>query len=104
MHSLFGKVVSTMRGNISFYKGEVKKIEAVVTPRDPDELVVITKAHYELSRLSNGETVEDGTLDVDGDTVSVILNADEPGTFELRFSVTVGVETFIEKAIVRVAC
>lgn len=101
MHSLSGKVVSTMRGNISFYKGEQKKIEAVVTPRDPDELVVITSAHYELSRLSNGETVEDGELDIDKDTVSTILGIDEAGLFELKITVTVGKETFIEKALIR---
>lgn len=93
-----------MRGSINFYAGEIKEVSAQVRARNPNEVVVITKAKYSLKNIANGETVEDGTLDVDGDTVSVILNADEPGTFELKFSVTVGVETFIEKAIVRVAC
>lgn len=101
MHSLSGKVVSIMRGNINFYKGEVKRIEAVVTPRNPDELVVINKAHYRLLRLNTGETVEDGELDIDKDTVSTILGIDEAGLFELKITVTVGKETFIEKALVR---
>lgn len=93
-----------MRGSINFYVGEIKEVSAQVRARNPNEVVVITKAKYSLKNIASGETVEDGTLDVDGDTVSVILNADEPGTFELKFSVTVGMETFIEKAIVRVAC
>lgn len=93
-----------MRGSINFYAGEIKEVSAQVRARNPNEVVVITKAKYSLKNIASGETVEDGTLDVDGDTVSVILNADEPGTFELKFSVTVGMETFIEKAIVRVAC
>ena len=91
-----------MRGSINFYAGEIKEVSAQVRARNPNEVVVITKAKYSLKNIANGETVEDGTLDVDGDTVSVILNADEPGTFELKFAVTVGVETFIEKAVVHV--
>lgn len=91
-----------MRGSINFYAGEIKEVSAQVRARNPNEVVVITKAKYSLKNIASGETVEGGTLDIDGDTVSVILNADEPGTFELRFSVTVGVETFIEKAVVHV--
>lgn len=93
-----------MRGSINFYVGEIKEVSAQVRARNPNEIVVITKAKYSLKNIANGETAEEGNLEIDGNTISVILNADEPGTFELKFSVIVGAETFIEKALVRVAC
>ena len=91
-----------MRGSINFYAGEIKEVSAQVRARNPNEVVVITKAKYSLKNIANGETVEDGTLDIDGDTISVILSINTPGTFELKFIVKVGAETFIEKATVQV--
>lgn len=89
-------------GSINFYKGEIKLVEAVVTPRNPNEVVVISSANYQLFRLADDEIVETGELEINGNTVSTILGIDEAGMFELKITVRVGRETFIEKANVRV--
>ena len=93
--------MNIMQGRINFYAGEIKIVSAQVRARNPNEVVVITKAKYSLKNIANGETVESGELDIDKDTVSVILGIDEAGLFELKITVTVGKETFIEKALVR---
>ena len=95
--------MSIMRGRIDFYAGEIKEVSAQVRARNPNEVVVITKAKYSLKNIASGETVEDGNLEIDGDTVSTILGIDEAGTFELKITVKVGAETFIEKATVQTA-
>jgi len=91
-----------MRGSINFYAGEIKEVSAQVRARNPNEVVVITEAKYQLKNVSTGETAEEGALDIDGDTISIILGINTPGTFELKFTVKVGAETFIEKAVIQV--
>lgn len=91
-----------MRGSINFYAGEIKEVSAQVRARNPNEVVVITEAKYLLRNVSTGGTAEEGSLEIDGDTVSVILGINTAGTFELKFTVKVGAETFIEKATVQV--
>lgn len=92
-----------MRGSINFYAGEIKEVSAQVRARNPSEVVVVTEAKYQLQNVSTGETAEAGNLNIEGDTVSVILGIDTPGTFELKVTIKVGAETFIEKAIIQVA-
>ena len=91
-----------MRGSINFYAGEIKEVSAQVRARNPNEIVIITEAKYQLWNVSTGEAAEEENLTIDGDTISVILGINTPGTFELKFIVKVGAETFIEKATVQV--
>ena len=91
-----------MRGSINFYAGEIKEVSAQVRARNPNEIVVITEAKYSLKNVSTGETAEEGNLEIDGGSLSVILGINTPGLFELKFTVKVGAETFIEKATVQV--
>ena len=95
--------MNIMRGRIDFYAGEIKEISAQVKARNPNEIVVITEAKYQLKNVATGEEVESGSLEISGDTVSTILGIDEAGTFELKITVKVGAETFIEKATVQTA-
>lgn len=94
--------MNIMQGRINFYAGEIKIVSAQVKARNPDEIVVVTEAKYQLKDVASGENVEGGELEIEGDTVSTILGIDSTGTYELKFTVRVGAETFIEIAIIQV--
>ena len=75
--------------------GERHLIEWQIKPNKPTDIVVITKAKYNL--LRGDEIIDSGNATVstvDGKhIVSVLFKANDPGTFTLRIFVTVPPET-----------
>ena len=82
--------------NLSFYAGEEKYVTATLSSIDPDEIVVITEAGFELTDCK-GTMVSTGVCEIRGQEISVLLPIERPGSYTLKLTVKVGKETIIEK-------
>ena len=82
--------------NLSFYAGEEKYVTATLSSIDPDEIVVIKEAGFELTDCK-GTIVSDGVCEIRGQEISVLLPIERPGSYTLKLTVKVGRETIIEK-------
>ncbi len=83
-----------------FKKGEAKYIVSHVQPKDESEVVVIAKAEYAL--YHNNEVIEQGELIKNGLELSYLFRAEEIGLYSLCEKVTIGAETFIATARIKV--
>lgn len=91
-----------MEGKITFYLGEVKFITASVASQNPNETIIITDAKYELRSVRTKETVKSGECSVSGNEISLLLDIAQAGVYELKLTVRVGAETFIQKTFIYV--
>ena len=82
--------------NLSFYAGEEKYVTATLSSIDPDEIVVIKEADFELTDCK-GTLVSSGVCEIRGQEISVLLPIERPGSYTLKLTVRVGRETIIEK-------
>lgn len=82
--------------NLSFYAGEEKYVTATLSSIDPDEIVVINEAGFELTDCK-GTIVSGGVCEIRGQEISVLLLIERPGSYTLKLTVKVGRETIIEK-------
>ena len=82
--------------NLSFYAGEEKYVTATLSSIDPDEIVVIKEAGFELTDCK-GSLVSEGVCEIRGQEISVLLPIERPGSYTLKLTVKVGRETIIEK-------
>ena len=82
--------------NLSFYAGEEKYVTATLSSIDPDEIVVIKEAGFELTDCK-GTMVSTGVCEIRGQEISVLLPIERPGSYTLKLTVKVGRETIIEK-------
>lgn len=82
--------------NLSFYAGEEKYVTATLSSIDPDEIVVIKEADFELTDCK-GTLVSSGVCEIRGQEISVLLPIERPGSYTLKLTVKVGRETIIEK-------
>lgn len=82
--------------NLSFYAGEEKYVTATLSSIDPDEIVVIKEAGFELTDCK-GNIVSAGVCEIRGQEISVLLPIERPGSYTLKLTVRVGRETIIEK-------
>ena len=82
--------------NLSFYAGEEKYVTATLSSIDPDEIVVIKEADFELTDCK-GTMVSAGACEIRGQEISVLLPIERPGSYTLKLTVKVGRETIIEK-------
>ena len=82
--------------NLSFYAGEEKYVTATLSSIDPDEIVVIKEAGFELTDCK-GTMVSTGVCEIRGQEISVLLPIERPGSYTLKLTVRVGRETIIEK-------
>lgn len=86
---------------INFYAGEQKLIVLTVRPINPKEIVVVTKADYELIKQYD-EIAEKGTCEINGDEVAVLLKVTENGRYTLKVTMNIGREIRIEKIQINV--
>ena len=89
-----------MYGNIHFYAGETKYVEATASAKNPNETVVVSSAKYEL--FQNGRAIEEGACQTDGAKIKALLAIEAPGIYELKITACIGAEKLIEKACVKV--
>ena len=82
--------------NLSFYAGEEKYVTATLSSIDPDEIVVIKEAGFELTDCK-GNIVSAVVCEIRGQEISVLLPIERPGSYTLKLTVRVGRETIIEK-------
>ena len=82
--------------NLSFYAGEEKYVTATLSSIDPDEIVVIKEAGFELTDCK-GTMVSTGVCEIRGQEISVLLPIERPGSYTMKLTVKVGRETIIEK-------
>ena len=82
--------------NLSFYAGEEKYVTATLSSIDPDEIVVIKEAGFELTDCK-GNMVSAGVCEIRGHEISVLLPVERPGSYSLKLTVKVGRETIVEK-------
>ena len=82
---------------ILFYSGEIKYISAVVNPRNPNELVVISEAKYELID-SEGQVIEAGDCEIENREIRSLLRVEGVGQYSLKLTVKIGKEVVIQKA------
>ena len=85
--------------NLSFYAGEEKYVTATLSSIDPDEIVVITEADFELTDCK-GNIVSAGVCEIRGHEISALLPIEKPGSYTLKLTVRVGRETIIEKVAI----
>ena len=85
--------------NLSFYAGEEKYVMATLSSIDPDEIVVIKEADFELTDCK-GTMVSAGACEIRGQEISVPLPIERPGSYTLKLTVKVGRETIIEKVAI----
>lgn len=88
--------------SLSFHEGEVKYVKAKVVPQHRSETVVVMSAIYQLI-ATGGKVVESGICEVDGNNLSILLNTENAGSYELKITAKVGKETIIQKAYVYVS-
>lgn len=86
---------------ILFYSGEIKYISAMVNPRNPNDLVIISEAKYELID-SKGQLVETGDCEIENREIRLLLGINKAGQYTLKLTVKIGKETVIQKADVMV--
>lgn len=79
---------------LNFYNGEKKYINFCVCSRK-NETVVVTSAKYTLEKQD--ETVLSGDCEIDGNTISVLLEPPDVGTYTLAVTYTIPPETRIAK-------
>ncbi|MCM1364719.1 MAG: hypothetical protein NC122_06375 [Faecalibacterium sp.] len=88
---------------INFYAGETKQITVFVRPsRNVHEIVVVTRAEYQLTKQYEKDVIEKGSCEINGNEVSVMLGIEESGMYELKVTMQVGRETRIKKSLIRV--
>lgn len=87
---------------LEFFAGEEKFVEAKVVPSKRNETVVVAYASYELSKKASGEVTEQGNCEVKGNTVRHLLRTNEVGTYSLKITAKVGLETVIQRVLVSV--
>lgn len=88
--------------NIEFYEGERKQITAVIRSKSPNETIVVTKAEYELKRKYSDSALVSDKCEIDKNELSVLLEAIEKGSYELKITAEVGREIIIEKVNIEV--
>ena len=89
-------------GTLEFNLGEKKYVSATVRTNDENDIVIINEAKWELYETSKSEPIT-GTCSVSGDEVSALIEANKKGTYILKFIITIGPETIIEKTSLRVS-
>jgi hypothetical protein len=90
------------KGEIVFYEGEKRELTATVHSEDPDEVVVIASAEFELRAQLTGEVVQSGVCEVNDCGAVVFLDLAEKGSYELKVTTHVGREDIVDKHLIRV--
>lgn len=81
-----------VEGYKRFYAvGEKREIAFKIIPNSSNDVLIITAAKYEI--LKDDKIIKSGNASVIDDIVSIIFDADEAGSFTVRFFVTVPPET-----------
>ena len=87
----------------TFYEGERKELTATVRSKTANETVVITKAEYEVKKYySSDEVLKQGSCEIEGDKITVLLEFLEEGSYQLKVTAYVGREKIIEKVGIKV--
>lgn len=76
--------------NVKFIKGEKKNIQFLVSSKKR-EPVIITDATYTLTR--NNEVVDNGDCNINGSTMSVLLELMNIGSYQLEVTYMIPPET-----------
>lgn len=91
-----------MCSSIEFYEGERKEIRAVICSKISNETVVVTSAVYELKRKYGEDVLFEGNCEIKGSELTVLLETDEKGSYELKIRAEIGREKIIEKVSIEV--
>lgn len=89
-------------GEIIFYEGEKRELTATVHSENPDEVVVIASAEFELRNQLTGDLVQSGGCNVEGCEALVYLNLETKGVYELKVTSHVGREVIVDKHTIKV--
>lgn len=89
-------------GTLEFDVGEKKYVTATIKTRNKNDIIVINKANWELYDNPNS-LIENGNCLVSGNEVSALIETLNKGNYILKFIVTIGPETIIEKIAIRVS-
>lgn len=89
-------------GTLEFDVGEKKYVTAIIRTRNENDIIVINEAKWELYDNPNN-LIENGNCLVSGDEVSALIETLKKGNYILKFIVTIGPETVIEKIALRVS-
>ena len=87
---------------IDYLVGEKSEIEGYVSPKKMGEVVVITRATYEVTKEYSDEVVYSGVCVVDGDHFRTLLTFEEAGNYIFTVTLHIGEEMPKEKAYIRV--
>lgn len=87
---------------MTFIEGEKREVTATITSKNPDERVVIASAHFELLKKSNNSVIQNGTCEIAGNEVTVLLDLAEKGNYVLKITSNVGREVIKSKVHVEV--
>lgn len=84
--------------------GESKFIDLEVSSRQPDVVVVVTSAKYELTYLSGEQPSleKSGDMRVDGSNLSVLISPKNTGNYDLKCTIEVSNETLIYRVRIKV--
>lgn len=85
-----------------FYEGERKEITATVSPKNENEVVVITSATFELERVSDKTVIQTDNCEISGNEISMLLEVDTAGIFGLTMTAYVGKEVVKKTALIKV--
>lgn len=86
---------------IVYTLGEEKYVTATIKPKRNSDVVVVTRATYELIDEYK-QVVETGSCDIDGKELSVLLEPEKAGIYKLKMTVKVGPETIIKTCEIKV--
>ncbi len=86
-----------------FNEGEIKEVTGTIRSKKANETVVITSAEYEVTKYYDStEIKKQGSCEIDGNEITVLLEFLEKGSYQLKVTAYVGREKIIEKVGIKV--
>lgn len=87
---------------ITFKKGEIRKLEFLVRSSVKNDGIIITDAKWQLTDAGKRLIVAEGCCDINSDSISAVVSFDTKGMYYLDVIVVIPPETIIERITVRV--
>lgn len=84
-------------GNIVFYQGEERTVDAYAASSNPNDLLIITSAEWTLTNSATGEVVDSGDCEIDGNQMTVFFGSDVAGYYALEITARIGRETLKQR-------
>lgn len=91
-----------MNSKLTFYEGEKREVTAIINSINSDERVVIASSNYELTAIYDNSVAQRGECEIRDNEVTVYLDLNLKGDYELKITSQVGREVIISKQLITI--